>query len=148
MPNRDQFTTDIYVNGDQARDALAKLETELDKLRKQYANLNKSSKNYETRERELAKQIQSTERSIATAEKGTESYSRAMNNLSKRSIDTLIRLQRQLNSEIKKLDPNTAEFKKLSENYQRVTDRIKDLQNAQRGISQGGFIDPPSNQHN
>lgn len=140
MPNRDQFTTDIYVNGEQARDALAKLETELEKLRKQYANLNKSSKNYETRERELAKQIQATERSIATAEKGTESYSRAMNNLSKRSIDNLIRLQRQLNSEIKKLDPNTEEFKKLSENYQRVTNRINDLQNAQKGISKGGFI--------
>lgn len=140
MPNRDQFTTDIYVNGDQARDALAKLETELDKLRKQYANLNKSSKNYETRERELAKQIQSTERSIATAEKGTESYSRAMNNLSKRSIETLIKLQRQLNSEIKKLDPNTAEFKELSDNYQRVNERIRDLQKAQMGISRGGFF--------
>lgn len=145
MPNRDQFTTDIYVNGDQARDALAKLETELDKLRKQYANLNKSSKNYETRERELAKQIQSTERSIATAEKGTESYSRAMNNLSKRSIDTLIRLQRQLNSEIKKLDPNTAEFKKLSDNYQRVTERINDLQKAQKNISKDGFFKRTAN---
>lgn len=140
MPYRDQFTTDIYVNGDQARDALAKLETELEKLEKQYASLNKNSKNYETREKELAKQIKSTRESIKTAEKGTESYSRAMNNLNKRSIDTLIKMQRQLNSEIKKLDPNTSEFKKLSENYQRVTDRIKALQNAQKGISKGGFF--------
>ena len=140
MPNRDLFTTDIYVNGDQARDALAKLETELEKLQKQYANLNKSSKNYEIRERELAEQMKATERSIQTAEEGTKSYSRALNNLNKRSIETLIRMQRQLNSEIKKLDPNTDEFKELSENYQRVTERIKDLQNAQKGISKGGFF--------
>ena len=138
MPSRDQFTTEIYVNGDQAQDALADLGKQLDKLKNQYANLNKNSKNYESRERELAKQIQATEKAIATAEKGTESYGRAMENLSKRSINNLIKLQRQLNSEIKKLDPNDAEFKKLSENYQRVTQRIKALKEAQEGISAGG----------
>lgn len=138
MPSRDQFTTEIYVNGDQAQDALADLGKQLDKLKNQYANLNKNSKNYERRERELAKQIQATEKAIATAEKGTESFGRAMENLSKRSIDNLIKLQRQLNSEIKKLDPNDAEFKKLSENYQRVTQRIKALKEAQEGVSAGG----------
>ncbi len=141
MPSRDQFTTEIYVNGDQARDAMADLGKQLDKLKNQYANLNKNSKNYESRERELAKQIQATEKAIATAEKGTESYGRAMENLSKRSINNLIKLQRQLNSEIKKLDPNDAEFKKLSDNYQRVTDRIKALEKAQKGVAgEGGFI--------
>lgn len=138
MPSRDQFTTEIYVNGAQAQDALADLGKQLDKLKNQYANLNKNSKNYESRERELAKQIQATEKAIATAEKGTESYGRAMENLSKRSINNLIKLQRQLNSEIKKLDPNDAEFKKLSENYQRVTQRIKALKEAQEGVSAGG----------
>ena len=138
MPSRDQFTTEIYVNNEQAQDALKELNAKLEKLRTSYANLNKSSKNYETRERELAKQIEATERSIATAEKGTDSYRRAMENLSKRGIDQLIRMQRQLNSEIKKLDPNDAEFKKLSENYQRVTQRIKELKAAQEGVSAGG----------
>lgn len=138
MPSRDQFTTEIYVNNQQAQDALKELNGKLEKLRTSYANLNKSSKNYETRERELAKQIEATERSIATAEKGTDSYRRAMENLSKRGIDQLIRMQRQLNSEIKKLDPNDAEFKKLSENYQRVTQRIKELKAAQEGVSAGG----------
>ena len=127
MPSRDQFTTEIYVNNDQARDALAKLNKDLEKLRNQYANLNKSSKNYEARERELASQINATERAIATAEKGTDSYRRAMENLNKRGLDQLIKMQRQLNSEIKKLDPNDAEFKRLSKNYQEVTQRIKDL---------------------
>ena len=141
MPSRDQFTTEIYVNNEQAQDALKELNGKLEKLRTSYANLNKSSKNYERRERELAKQIEATERSIATAEKGTDSYRRAMENLSKRGIDQLIRMQRQLNSEIKKLDPNDAEFKKLSKNYQEVTARIKALQDAQKGAaSSGGFI--------
>ena len=138
MPSRDQFVSEVYVNGDQAIDALADLGKQLDKLKNQYANLNKNSKNYEARERELAAQIKSTEQAIATAEKGTESYGRAMENLSKRSINNLIKLQRQLNSEIKKLDPNDAEFEKLSKNYQEVTDRIKALQDAQRGITTGG----------
>ena len=129
------------MNNQQAQDALKELNGKLEKLRTSYANLNKSSKNYESRERELAKQIEATERSIATAEKGTDSYRRAMENLSKRGIDQLIRMQRQLNSEIKKLDPNDAEFKKLSKNYQEVTARIKALQDAQRGAaSNGGFI--------
>lgn len=140
MPSRDQFTTEIYVNNQQAQDALKELNGKLEKLRTSYANLNKSSKNYESRERELAKQIEATERSIATAEKGTDSYRRAMENLSKRGIDQLIRMQRQLNSEIKKLDPNDAEFKRLSENYQKVTQRIKDLKAAQEGASAGGGI--------
>lgn len=126
------------MNNQQAQDALKELNGKLEKLRTSYANLNKSSKNYESRERELAKQIEATERSIATAEKGTDSYRRAMENLSKRGIDQLIRMQRQLNSEIKKLDPNDAEFKKLSENYQRVTQRIKELKAAQEGVSAGG----------
>lgn len=140
MPSRDQFTTEIYVNNEQARDALSALGKQLDKLRSQYANLSKSSKNYDARERELAEQIKATEQAIATAEKGAESYGRAMENLSKRSINNLIKLQRQLNSEIKKLDPNDAEFEKLSKNYQKVTQRIKDLEAAQKGISTGGFF--------
>ena len=142
MPSRDQFVSEVYVNGDQAMDALADLGKQLDKLKNQYANLNKNSKNYEERERELAKQIKATGQAIETAEKGTESYGRAMKNLSNRSINNLIKLQRQLNSEIKKLDPNDKEFKKLSKNYQEVTDRIKALQEAQRGVTvnQGGFI--------
>ena len=116
---------------------MGKLNSDLEKLRNQYKNLNKSSKNYETRERELAKQIEATERSIKTAQKGTESYARAMKNLGSRSIENLIKLQRQLNSEIKKLDPNTKEFKELSENYRQVTNRIRDLEKAQKGILQG-----------
>lgn len=117
---------------------MAKLNKDLEKLRNQYANLNKSSKNYEARERELASQINATERAIATAEKGTDSYRRAMENLNKRGLDQLIKMQRQLNSEIKKLDPNDAEFKRLSKNYQEVTQRIKDLKAAQEGVSAGG----------
>lgn len=140
MPSRDQFTTEIYVNNEQAQDALKELNEKLEKLRTSYANLNKNSKNYESRERELAKQIMATERSIATAEKGTDSYRRAMENLSKRGIDQLIRMQRQLNLEIKKLDPNDAEFKKLSKNYQEVTARIKALQEAQKGVGSGGGV--------
>ena len=142
MPSRDQFTTEIYVNNQQAQDALMELNQKLEKLQKSYANLNKNSKNYEQRERELAKQIKATEASIATAEKGTESYARAMNNLGKRSIEQLYKLQRQLNSEIKKLDPNDAEFAQLSRNYQMVTQRINSLEAAQRGVvaAQGGFF--------
>ena len=142
MPSRDQFTTEIYVNNQQAQDALMELNQKLEKLQKSYANLNKNSKNYEQRERELAKQIKSTEASIATAEKGTESYARAMNNLGKRSIEQLYKLQRQLNSEIRKLDPNDAEFAQLSKNYQTVTQRIHALEEAQKGVlaSQGGFF--------
>lgn len=142
MPSRDQFTTEIYVNNQQAQDALMELNQKLEKLQKSYANLNKNSKNYEQRERELAKQIKATEASIATAKKGTESYARAMNNLGKRSIEQLYKLQRQLNSEIKKLDPNDAEFAQLSRNYQMVTQRINSLEAAQRGVvaAQGGFF--------
>ena len=142
MPSRDQFTTEIYVNNQQAQDALMELNQKLEKLQKSYANLNKNSKNYEQRERELAKQIKATEASIATAEKGTESYARAMNNLGKRSIEKLYKLQRQLNSEIRKLDPNDAEFAQLSKNYQTVTQRIHALEEAQKGVlaSQGGFF--------
>lgn len=134
--NRDTFTTEIYVNSEQAQDAFSELNKTLAKLENQYKNLNKNAKNYEIRERELSDQIKATKESIDTAQKGTEAYGRAMQNLNGRSLNNLIKLQRQLNSEIKKLDPNTAEFKELSENYRKVTDRIHDLERAQKGILQ------------
>lgn len=45
--SRDTFESVIYVNNEQAQDALMEQNQKLEKLQKSYASLNKSSKNYE-----------------------------------------------------------------------------------------------------
>ena len=135
--NRDTFSADIYVNNKQAQDAIGEMRLRLKKLNEEYDRLAKRSKQDTADAIRKKKEIDSLNASIENASKGTRLYEDALKSLSSRSVNNLIKLQRQLNSEIKKLDPNTKEFRELSENYRRVTDRIRDLEKAQKGITRG-----------
>lgn len=135
--NRDQFTTDIFVNSEQAQDAVGKLTKKLDEQRKKWEQLRSELGDFDKRTLKAKKDMESTQASIDTAKKGVENFGKAIENLTTRSIDNLLKMQRQLNAELKKTKPDTKEWNELAESYRKVTERIKSLKAAQEGISAG-----------
>ena len=135
--NRDQFTTDIFVNSEQAQDAVGKLTKKLDEQRKKWEQLRSELGDFDKRTLKAKKDMESTQASIDTAKKGVENFGKAIENLTTRSMDNLLKMQRQLNAELKKTKPDTKEWNELAESYRKVTERIKSLKAAQEGISAG-----------
>lgn len=184
--NRDTFTTEIYVNNEQANDAIAEMTKQLTKLTDKYDDLaakneklvektakaksameetakalegmtkgtdeyaktakklDQQTKAYNELARQVevgkhkmedaAKEVKSMQSSIESARKGTEQFRKAMENLTDKSMQNLVRMQRQLKSELDKTKPGTKEWDELAKKYQDVTERMKALSRAQEGV--------------
>lgn len=184
--NRDTFTTEIYVNNEQANDAIAEMTKQLTKLTDKYDDLaakneklvektakaksameetakalegmTKGTDEYAKTEKKLdqqtkaynelarqvevgkhkmedaAKEVKSMQSSIESARKGTEQFRKAMETLTDKSMQNLVRMQRQLKSELDKTKPGTKEWDELAKKYQDVTERMKALSRAQEGV--------------
>lgn len=135
MANRDQFTTEIYVNQEQAQDALVKLEAEVRKTAKAYEKLLNTKDADQVKTEQARKAWEQAVSTLKGAERGVEEYGKALNNLSGQNMNTLLRMQRQIRSEMNKTKPNTEEWNKLAEQYAKVTNRMKDLKKSQDEIS-------------
>lgn len=177
--NRDTFISEIYVNNEQAQDAIVELEKKIEKLTDKYGDLtlkneklaektnnakaaleatkkslegmtkgteeyaktskkidqqtaayNELSKKLEISKHktdDAAKALREANESLKNAREGTRRYGDAINNLSGRSMKSLLHLQRQLKSELDKTKPNTEEWDRLAKKYQDVSKRIKEL---------------------
>ena len=135
--NRDTFVSEIYVNNEQARDAIAELTSEVNRTSKAYEKL-LNQKNADPAKTEKARKAwESATQSLANARKGTEAYATAIKELSGKSMQNLLRMQRQIKSELDKTKPDTEEWKQLAKAYQDVTNRMKTLSDAQRGVTTG-----------
>lgn len=132
--NREEFVSEIYVNGEQANDAMEKLRGEVDKTAKAYEKLLNTKDADPVKTEKARKAWESATQSLKRARKGTEAYDTAMKNLSGKSMENLLRMQRQIKKELDKTKPNTAEWNELAKAYQNVSNRIKSLGDAQRGI--------------
>lgn len=133
--NREEFVSEIYVNDEQAKDAMAELTAEVDKTARAYEKL-LNTKDADAKKTERARKAwESAKQSLANAQKGTELYRTALENLSGKSMQNLVRMQRQINSELNKTKPNTKEWEELAKAYQDVTKRIQDLRKAQNGAT-------------
>ena len=135
--NRDQFTTEIYVNQDQANDAIGKLKAKVDETAKAYEKLLNTKDADVKKTLKAKKEWESATAALANAQKGVDEYRKALDNLSGKSMDSLLRMQRQIGSELKKTKPNTEEWKRLSQQYGQVTDRIKSLKKEQNDLMSG-----------
>ena len=134
---RDTFVSEIYVNNEQARDAIAELTSEVDRTAKAYEKL-LNTKNADAAKTEKARKAwEAATQSLANARKGTEAYATAMKDLAGKSMQNLVRMQRQIKSELDKTKPNTAEWNQLAKAYQDVTNRMKALNAAQNGVVTG-----------
>jgi hypothetical protein len=132
--NREQFTTEIYVNQEQANDAMGKLRDKVDQTAKAYEKL-LNTKDADTAKTEKARKAwEAAKSSLENVEKGVAEYGKALKNLSGQSMNNLLKMQQKINAELKKTKPDTAEWKKLANEYAQVTNRIKDLRKAQDDI--------------
>ncbi len=187
--NRDTFVSEIYVNNEQANDAIAEMTKQLTKLtdkyddlaaknekladktakakaamdetRKslegmakdtdEYAKTSKKLKDQEKAYNDLAKKLEiskhktddakremnSMEESLKRTKDGVKRFGDAMNDLSGRSMENLLRMQKQLKAEMDKTKPNTTEWNDLAKKYQDVAKRIKDLGEVQNSVTTG-----------
>ena len=133
--NRDQFTTEIYVNNEQAQDAIDKLIKKLEAQEAAYKKLQGSLGDFDKKTLKAKKDMEATRQSIAGVRQGTENYRRAIENLSGQSMSQLVKMQKQLKRELDMTKPDTAEWKNLAEEYRHVTERMKSLSDAQRGVT-------------
>ncbi len=132
---RDTFTSEIYVNQSQAADAVEQYTKKLADLQKQLSEIDKSEDGWEKKEKKLQRQIKSTEGTLKGVQTGVENYQKAMDNLDGRSIANLIKLKKQLNSEIKKLVPGTQEYINRTKDLKNVEARINSLAKATQSMS-------------
>ena len=192
--NRDTFVSEIYVNNEQANDAIAEMTKQLTKLTdkyddlaakneklaaktnkakaameetakalegmkegtEEYAKTSKKLKEQEKAYNDLAKKLEiskhktdqakremdSMQESIKRADDGVKKFGKAMENLTGKSMENLVRMQRQLRSELDKTKPNTKEWDELAKKYQQVTAEMKRLEAVQSGvvIKQQGWL--------
>ena len=136
--NREQFTTEIFVNNEQAQDATAKLTAKLEKQTQTYERLRAELGDFDKKTLKAKKSMEDTQASLDHAKTGVETYRKAIENLSDRSISQLVKMQKQLKRELDKTKPNTEEWKRLSKEYQQVTGRIESLKKAQQGVVKEG----------
>lgn len=140
--NRDTFVSEIYVNNTQAQDATANLSKKLEEQTKKWERLRNELGDFDKKTLKAKKDMESTQKSLDGVKKGVENYAEAMKDLGGRSMENLLKLQRQLNAELKKTKPNTKEWDSLAESYRKVTARIKELDSVQKGVvvRQNGFM--------
>ena len=122
------------MNGEQANDAMEKLREEVTKTSKAYEKLLNTKDADPAKTEKARKAWEAATQSLERAKVGTEEYATALKNLTGKSMENLLRMQRQIKKELDKTKPNTEEWNELAKAYQDVTGRIKSLGDAQRGI--------------
>lgn len=131
---RDQFTTEIYVNEQQANDALGKLRDKVDQTAKAYEKLLNTKDADAAKTEKARKAWEAAKSSLDNVEKGVAEYGKALKNLSGQSMNNLLKMQQKINAELKKTKPDTAEWQKLSKEYAQVTTRLNALRRVQDDI--------------
>ena len=132
---QETFESIIYVNNEQAQDAIAKMQKNLDKLNAEYEKVVESNGEFSKEALKLRKEIDKQTTTIENAQKGIENYEKAMKNLDGSSLNELTKLQKALRKEIENTKPNSPEWKELTKNYQKVTDQANKVRNSMKGLN-------------
>ena len=102
--NRETFTTEIFVNNEQAQDATEKLTKKLDTHTKEWERLRNELGDFDKETLKAKKAMESTQASLDKAQQGCEKYRNALDNLSDQSIGNLVKMQKQLKKELDKTE--------------------------------------------
>lgn len=140
--SRDTFESVIYVNNEQAQDAIAAMTKELKENEKAYEKLLNTEGATKKELKAAEKAWKDSKQSLENVKQGVDNYRKALDNLNEQSIGKLVKMQRLLESELKKTKPDTKEWKELADQYQKVTKRISSLKTAYKevGEKQSGLL--------
>lgn len=140
--SRDTFESVIYVNNEQAQDAIAAMTKELNENAKAYEKLLNTEGATKKELKAAEKAWKDSKQGLENVKQGVDNYRKALDNLNEQSIGKLVKMQRLLESELKKTKPDTKEWKELADQYQKVTKRISSLKTAYKevGEKQSGLL--------
>ncbi len=121
----EQARSDVYLNGQQAGQELDKLATKAAKLKKQMVELRKANDKagFDKKQKEL-RQVNSEMKNL---QKQAFDVNKVLKSLSSSSINDLYKAQRTLNREMKKLPPNSKEYKQAAKDAGKLKSRIDKL---------------------
>lgn len=118
-----EFTTEIKLNSEDAKNKLEELKKRTDDLIKERDRL--IQKNGDSNSiSDLNRQIQSNNKSMTKLARTSQSVTEILRNLDKVSLDQLMYAERTLNAEMKKTPQNTQYFEDLAEKLKSVKTQI------------------------
>jgi hypothetical protein len=128
----------ITLNNQDAMQHLDELRAKAEEIRTQMSKTPFHSKEFNSLQKQLLK-ITASEKDI---NEGMKRFQATMNNLNGASINELQSAARKLNSELRKLSPNTKEFTAAANQLKKVRDRMNELNNQSRTAQKtlGGFF--------
>lgn len=122
----------IYIDGSEAQQGIAKVEAAVQKLEAKLASLNKGEADYETKSKELQKELNTKTRTLETYKKKVEETDRVLKNLSGATYQELLAVQKQVRKDLQNAVPGTEKYNAALEQNRRVSLQVAAAQKAMR----------------
>ena len=122
----------IYIDGSEAQQGIAKVEAAVQKLEAKLASLNKDEADYETKSKELQKELNAKTRTLETYKKKVEETDRVLKNLSGATYQELLAVQKQVRKDLQNAVPGTEKYNAALEQNRRVSLQVAAAQKAMR----------------
>lgn len=133
----DNATVNLYINNDQAKGAIAELETSYQELKAARIAADKAEDTQKSLELQ-AKEYNALQK-LKDSKRGVLDIEKAMSNLNVINLRQLADVKRKLSSEMRELNQDTDEYKTKLEQLQRVEDQIAKAR-GKNNAEQKGFM--------
>lgn len=127
----DKATVSLFVNGEQAEDAMERLRKKAADLDKQLQDAMDAGKKKDARK--LRKEIESVQKELNRTESAAKGTGIVLNDLSNSSIHGLRNALKYLKNELKMTKPDTEAWRNYAEQIKRVQGRIDELNEELKG---------------
>ena len=131
--NTEEAQVVVTMNGQAAINEMKKLESQMDQYReaaaKAYVEGDKALGD------KLTKKIETLQKEVKVTKKEMKDFGDAMKSLNSKSLSELTSIAKQLESQLKKLGPETAEFAEKSKQLQQVNTRVRSLKDGFRAVT-------------
>lgn len=122
----------IYIDGTEAAQGVKQVETAIQKLEDKLSSLNKSEANYNTRSKQLQKEIEAKNKTLRAYKQKIEETDNVLKNLSGATYNQLIAVQSQVRKQLRDAIPGTQQYTTALEQNKRVTEALARAQSAMR----------------
>lgn len=122
----------IYIDGTEAAQGVSQVESAIQKLEAKLNSLNKSEANYNTRSKQLQKEIANKNKTFQAYKAKIEETDKVLKNLSGATYNQLIAVQSRVRKELRDAIPGTQKHTAALEQNRRVTEALTRSQAAMR----------------
>lgn len=122
----------IYIDGTEAAQGVSQVESAIQKLEAKLNSLNKSEANYNTRSKQLQKEIANKNKTLQAYKAKIEETDKVLKNLSGATYNQLIAVQSRVRKQLRDAVPGTKQYTAALEQNERVTKALTRSQAAMR----------------